>query len=80
MGTGVNAYNVRTDVADIEKIISMPVREAIGRYKYTSESEIDKKYEDVESVETYLEDSKIKMLKLNDYSFASRIHNKLISD
>lgn len=34
--------------ADIQKIVSMPVRERIGRFKYIKESNIEKEYADIE--------------------------------
>ena len=73
-----NSYRNPTVFDQNTKVLIKP-RENLKHYLITYDG-IDKKYEDVESVETYLEDSKIKMLKLNDYSFASRIHSKLISD
>ena len=32
---------------NIERLVSLPVREAIGRFKYTEEADLDKVYEDV---------------------------------
>ena len=33
--------------ADMNKLISMPVREAIGRFKYTPEDQVEEKYKEV---------------------------------
>ncbi|MBR3146701.1 MAG: V-type ATP synthase subunit A [Eubacterium sp.] len=35
------------DGADMNKLISMPVREAIGRFKYTPEAQVEDKYKEV---------------------------------
>lgn len=35
--------------ADIEMLVNIPVRERIGRYKYESESNIDKEYDSIEA-------------------------------
>ena len=32
---------------NIERLVGLPVREAIGRFKYTEEADLDKVYEDV---------------------------------
>ena len=34
------------DGGDIEKIVNMPVREEIGRFKYVAEDETDAEYEE----------------------------------
>lgn len=60
-------------------IIRVIPREDLRHYFITYDG-IDKYYKNVESIQSYIDDNKIKMLKLNNYSFASRIHNKLISD
>lgn len=44
------------DGANIEEIISMPVRESIGRFKYVHEDEIDKAYDKV--MEEFAEEGK----------------------
>lgn len=31
--------------ADVEKLIKMPVREAIGRFKYTHENDLDEEFD-----------------------------------
>ena len=31
--------------ADYNKVVSMPIRETIGRFKYVEESEVDKQFE-----------------------------------
>ena len=46
---------------NIERLVSLPVREAIGRFKYTEEADLDKVYEDV-----------IKTLESEIYSEMSR--------
>ena len=33
--------------ADVEALIKMPVREAIGRFKYTHEDELDKEFSEI---------------------------------
>lgn len=60
-------------------IIKIVPRDNLNNYFITYDG-IDKNYSNVESVESSLDKNKIKMLKLNNYSFATRIHNKLISD
>ena len=35
------------DGASIEKIVAMPVREKIGRFKYVKEDEIQKSFDDI---------------------------------
>lgn len=60
-------------------IIKIVPRDNLNNYFITYDG-IDKNYSNVESVESRLDKNKIKMLKLNNYSFATRIHNKLISD
>ena len=37
-----------SDGADVQKIVSMPVRERIGRFKYIKESDIEKEYAEIE--------------------------------
>ena len=59
-------------------IIKIVPRDNLNNYFITYDG-IDKNYSNVESVESSLDKNKIKMLKLNNYSFATRIHNKLIS-
>lgn len=59
-------------------IIKIVPRDNLNNYFITYDG-IDKNYSNVESVESRLDKNKIKMLKLNNYSFATRIHNKLIS-
>ena len=45
--------------ADVQKIVSMPVRERIGRFKYIKESEIEKEYaEIIEELDSALEKAK----------------------
>lgn len=34
--------------ADIEKIAALPVREAIGRFKYVKEEDIDKEFAEID--------------------------------
>ena len=34
---------------NIERLVNLPVREAIGRFKYTEEADLDQAYEDVMS-------------------------------
>lgn len=34
--------------ADINKLVNLPVREPIGRFKYTAEDQIDKRYDEIE--------------------------------
>ena len=34
--------------ADVNKLVALPVREAIGRFKYTAESDIDKRFNEIE--------------------------------
>ena len=50
-----------TQGVNIERLVSLPVREAIGRFKYTEEADLDKVYEDV-----------IKTLESEIYSEMSR--------
>lgn len=49
----VNFYERSADAlskgADIKDIIDLPVREAIGRFKYVKEEDIDAEYEKVDS-------------------------------
>ena len=50
----VNAYYVRgaealRDGADIEDLVNLPVREQIGRFKYTKEADIDAEYARVDA-------------------------------
>ena len=35
------------DGADMNKLIVMPVREAIGRFKYTPEDQVESKYKEI---------------------------------
>ena len=35
------------DGADMNKLITMPVREAIGRFKYTPEDQVESKYKEI---------------------------------
>ena len=35
------------DGADMNNLIAMPVREAIGRFKYTPEAEVEERYKEV---------------------------------
>ena len=75
------AYNSYRNPVIFNKdtIIKVMPRDDLRHYFITYDG-IDKYYNNVKSVESCLDDSKIKILKLNNYSFANRIHNKLISD
>ena len=47
------------DGGDVQKIVSMPVRERIGRFKYIKESDIQKEYgEIIAELENSLEKAK----------------------
>ncbi|MBE5878064.1 MAG: V-type ATP synthase subunit A [Lachnospiraceae bacterium] len=47
LGFYYKASEALSNGASVEKLISMPVREQIGRYKYTVEDDIDTKYEEI---------------------------------
>ena len=34
--------------ADIKKLVDLPVREPIGRFKYTAEDQVDKRFDEIE--------------------------------
>ena len=43
------AGEVLSQGVNIERLVNLPVREAIGRFKYTEEADLDQAYEDVMS-------------------------------
>ena len=44
-------YDIASDAlekgADIEKIVSLPIREKIGRFKYVEEKDVDNEFSDI---------------------------------
>ena len=53
-----NSVKALAEGADMNKLISMPVREAIGRFKYTPEAEVEARYAEVtEELEKEIKDA-----------------------